>query len=130
MTYGIQNTLDLISGFLPEMASNGGGSIVVTSSMASIEANPLLGAYGAAKATPNSIVRNTAAERAPHNIRANTIAPGIVRTGCSQALWQDGRTRAGSAQRSHSDALPNPTKSSGPPRCSVHQQKPTAPAPP
>jgi len=24
------------------------------------------------------------------NIRANTIAPGIVRTGFSQALWQDG----------------------------------------
>jgi NAD(P)-dependent dehydrogenase (short-subunit alcohol dehydrogenase family) len=72
------------------MASNGDGSIVVTSSMASIEANPLLGAYGAAKAAPNSVVRNIAAERGPHNIRANTIAPGIVRTGFSQALWQDG----------------------------------------
>lgn len=53
-------------------------------------ANPLLGAYGAAKAAPNSIVRNIAAEWGPHNIRANTIAPGIVRTGFSQALWQDG----------------------------------------
>jgi dehydrogenase/reductase SDR family protein 4 len=46
--------------------------------------------YGAAKAAPNSIVRNIAAERGPHNIRANTIAPGIVRTGFSQALWHDG----------------------------------------
>jgi dehydrogenase/reductase SDR family protein 4 len=58
--------------------------------MASIEANPLLGAYGAAKAAPNSIVRNIAAEWGLHNIRANTIAPGIVRTGFSQALWEDG----------------------------------------
>ncbi|SHH29585.1 SDR family NAD(P)-dependent oxidoreductase [Streptomyces sp. 3214.6] len=84
---GPMNTLDLVRGFLPRMAENGGGSIVVTSSVAAFQANPFLGAYGAAKATLNSLVRSIATEWGPMNIRANAIAPGIVRTAFSQPIW-------------------------------------------
>jgi NAD(P)-dependent dehydrogenase (short-subunit alcohol dehydrogenase family) len=86
---GPVNSWELIRGFLPAMAERGGGSIVVTSSMASVEANISLATYGAAKAALNSIVRNIAAEWGPRNIRANAVAPGIVRTAFSEKFWTD-----------------------------------------
>jgi NAD(P)-dependent dehydrogenase (short-subunit alcohol dehydrogenase family) len=86
---GPVNSWELIRGFLPGMAERGGGSVVVTSSMASIEANVSLATYGDAKAALNSIVRNIAAEWGPKNVRANAIAPGIVRTAFSSEYWRN-----------------------------------------
>jgi NAD(P)-dependent dehydrogenase (short-subunit alcohol dehydrogenase family) len=84
---GPVHALELIRHFLPLMAAAQGGSVVVTTSMASVEANTALGGYGAAKAALNSIVRNIAAEWGPRGIRANAIAPGIVRTAFSESIW-------------------------------------------
>lgn len=83
------HNLMLIDGFLPLMAERGTGSIVVTSSIASVRANPSLGVYGAAKAALNSIVRNVAAEWGAHGVRANAVAPATVRTKFSEVLWSD-----------------------------------------
>jgi NAD(P)-dependent dehydrogenase (short-subunit alcohol dehydrogenase family) len=83
------HNLILIEGFLPLMASQGGGSVVVTSSIASLRASTRLAAYGAAKAALNSLVRNIAAEWGDRGVRANAVAPGTVRTRFSQALWSD-----------------------------------------
>jgi NAD(P)-dependent dehydrogenase (short-subunit alcohol dehydrogenase family) len=35
------------------------------------------------------LARNLAVEWGPHNIRVNCIAPGIIRTHFSRALWAD-----------------------------------------
>ncbi|MGW7244475.1 SDR family NAD(P)-dependent oxidoreductase [Streptomyces sp. NPDC054804] len=83
------HNLVLIEGFLPLMAAQGGGSVVVTSSIASLRASTRLAAYGAAKAALNSFVRNIAAEWGDRGVRANAVAPGTVRTRFSQALWSD-----------------------------------------
>jgi NAD(P)-dependent dehydrogenase (short-subunit alcohol dehydrogenase family) len=83
------HNLILIEGFLPLMAAQGGGSVVVTSSIASLRASTRLAAYGAAKAALNSLVRNIAAEWGDRGVRANAVAPGTVRTRFSQALWSD-----------------------------------------
>lgn len=83
------HNLLLIEGFLPSMADQGGGSIVVTSSIASIQANRVLSVYGAAKAALNSVVRNIAVEWGRRGIRANAVAPATVRTRFSEALWSD-----------------------------------------
>ncbi|MEU2623083.1 SDR family oxidoreductase [Streptomyces sp. NPDC007157] len=83
------HNLVLIEGFLPLMAAQGGGSVVVTSSIASVRASTRLAAYGAAKAALNSFVRNIAAEWGDRGVRANAVAPGTVRTRFSQALWSD-----------------------------------------
>jgi NAD(P)-dependent dehydrogenase (short-subunit alcohol dehydrogenase family) len=41
------------------------------------------------------LARNLAVEWGPHNIRVNCIAPGIIRTQFSRALWADpGRAAA------------------------------------
>ncbi|MGW7426136.1 SDR family NAD(P)-dependent oxidoreductase [Streptomyces sp. NPDC054813] len=83
------HNLVLIEGFLPLMAAQGGGSVVVTSSIASLRASTRLAAYGAAKAALNSFVRNIAAEWGDRGVRANAVAPGTVRTRFSRALWSD-----------------------------------------
>lgn len=88
------NNLVLIEGFLPIMAAQGGGSIVVTSSIAAVRANRKLAAYGAGKAALNSLVRNIAAEWGAQGMRANAVAPATVRTRFSEVLWSDpGRER-------------------------------------
>ncbi|WP_393086125.1 SDR family NAD(P)-dependent oxidoreductase [Streptomyces sp. LN704] len=83
------HNLILIEGFLPLMAAQGGGSVVVTSSIASLRASTSLAVYGAAKAALNSLVRSIAAEWGDRGVRANAVAPGTVRTRFSQALWSD-----------------------------------------
>jgi dehydrogenase/reductase SDR family protein 4 len=85
----VSNNLALIRQFIPEMAERRDGSIVVMSSVASMRANPILGGYGAAKAALNGIVRSIAVEWGASNVRANAIAPSIVRTGFSMPLWGD-----------------------------------------
>jgi NAD(P)-dependent dehydrogenase (short-subunit alcohol dehydrogenase family) len=59
------------------------------SSIASFRANPTLGGYGAAKAALNGLVRSIAVEWGASNVRANAIAPSVVRTGFSKDLWED-----------------------------------------
>ena len=59
------------------MKAGGGGSIVVTSSVAGLRADPMVGyAYAASKAALNNVVRQAAVELAPYGVRVNAIAPG------------------------------------------------------
>jgi NAD(P)-dependent dehydrogenase (short-subunit alcohol dehydrogenase family) len=61
--------------------TTGYGRIVVTSSLAGIRADPLVGyAYTATKAAVVGLVRNAAVELAPRGILVNAIAPGAFET--------------------------------------------------
>jgi NAD(P)-dependent dehydrogenase (short-subunit alcohol dehydrogenase family) len=85
----VSNNLLLVRQFLPEMAERRDGSIIMMSSIASQRANQHIGAYGAAKAAMNGVVRSIAAEWGAFNIRANALAPSIVRTNFSKPLVGD-----------------------------------------
>ena len=64
----------------PVMRDAGGGSIVVTSSIAATRPRPGIATYVASKAGVNGLVRALALELAPSRIRVNAIAPVAVRT--------------------------------------------------
>jgi NAD(P)-dependent dehydrogenase (short-subunit alcohol dehydrogenase family) len=66
-----------------------GGSIINVSSVAAYRAVPGLGAYGVSKAAVNALTIELAAELGKDGIRVNGIAPGVVRTRFSEALWKD-----------------------------------------
>ena len=60
-----------------------GGSVVLTSSVSGIKAEPGTAAYGASKAGVIQLAKVAAKECAPRRIRVNAIAPGGVDT----AIW-------------------------------------------
>ena len=75
---------------IPVMLETAGkGSIVNTSSMASIVAFPTLPAYSASKGGVSVLTRLTAAEYASQNIRVNAIAPGAIETGMTRNMPQE-----------------------------------------
>ncbi|MEM8987392.1 MAG: SDR family oxidoreductase [Pseudomonadota bacterium] len=74
---------------LPQMAERKDGAIIIISSISGYVGNAGLGAYGLSKAADLQLARNLAVEYGPHNVRANCIAPGIVKTYFAEALWKD-----------------------------------------
>ena len=74
---------------LPEMVDREDGSIIIISSIAAIKGSPILGAYNISKAADVMIVKNIAAEFGNKNIRANSIAPGLIKTDFAKALWEN-----------------------------------------
>jgi NAD(P)-dependent dehydrogenase (short-subunit alcohol dehydrogenase family) len=71
---------------IPLMLKTGGGSIINTSSMASLVAFPGMAGYCASKGGVSMLTKLTAAEYASQGIRVNAILPGAIETGMSQGL--------------------------------------------
>jgi NAD(P)-dependent dehydrogenase (short-subunit alcohol dehydrogenase family) len=89
MAYNVRSNFWLCNMVLPGMAARGGGAVVIISSIGGLRGSPTLGIYGLSKAADMQLARNIAAEWGPRNIRANCIAPGLVRTDFARALWED-----------------------------------------
>jgi NAD(P)-dependent dehydrogenase (short-subunit alcohol dehydrogenase family) len=64
----------------PVMAAQGGGSIILMASIAGLRGNRAIGLYGLSKAALAQMARNLAVEWGPEGVRANAIAPGLIRT--------------------------------------------------
>lgn len=79
----------LIQMVVPDMCAAGDGSIILISSIAGLRGSATIGAYGISKAADMQLVRNLAVEYGPHNVRVNCLAPGVIRTDFSRALWED-----------------------------------------
>ncbi len=60
---------------------NDGGSIIITSSIMGVKANPNIVAYATSKHALVGLMRTVAKEAAPRNIRVNVLAPGPVDNG-------------------------------------------------
>lgn len=89
MASNIRSNHWLCNMVLPGMAERGQGAVVIISSIAGLRGTGMLGAYGISKAADMQLARNLAVEWGPHGIRANCIAPGLVRTDFARALWED-----------------------------------------
>ncbi len=89
MASNIKSNFWLSNMVLPQMAARGGGAVIVISSIAGLRGTPTIGAYGISKAADMALVRNMALEWGRKNIRANCIAPGLVKTDFARALWED-----------------------------------------
>ncbi len=72
---------------LPLMRERGGGAVVNVASVAGLVPHGGLGVYGLSKAAVIMLTRTLAMELAPENVRVNAIAPGLIQTRFSEALW-------------------------------------------
>jgi len=89
MAVNIKSNHWLANMVAPGMAERGSGTIIVISSVGGLFGSNTLGAYGISKAADMQLVRNLAVEWGPQNVRANCIAPGLVRTDFARALWEN-----------------------------------------
>jgi len=71
---------------IPEMQKRGGGSIVITSSIAGVGGHPEVSAYTTSKHAVIGLMRSVAGECAPMGIRVNTINPGFTETRMMSSL--------------------------------------------
>jgi 7-alpha-hydroxysteroid dehydrogenase len=70
---------------VPHMKKAGYGSIVITTSMASIDKSPNMSAYAASKASVNHMVANLAHDFGPE-VRINAVGPGATRTAALESV--------------------------------------------
>ena len=84
-----QNVVDInltgvwrtVKACVPAMIARGeGGAVVLTSSLAGLHGYGNLAGYVAAKHGVNGLMRTLANELGPHNIRVNTVCPGLINT--------------------------------------------------
>jgi NAD(P)-dependent dehydrogenase (short-subunit alcohol dehydrogenase family) len=64
---------------LPEIIARGGGAILYTSSVAAYRGERTRVAYAMSKAAALALMRHVAVRYGPDGVRANAIAPGVIR---------------------------------------------------
>ncbi len=74
---------------IPEMVERKDGSIIIISSLGGFRGQRSLGTYALTKAADMQLARNIVAEYGRFNIRANCIAPGLIKTDMAYALWSN-----------------------------------------
>ncbi len=67
------------------------GCIINISSSGGVSPAEGLGSYCISKAGINMLTKQMAMEMGPYNVRVNALAPRIVKTGFSRALWENDR---------------------------------------
>lgn len=82
MQVNLRGTMNICQAVVPGMIERGGGSIVCVGSVAAQRGGGVFGGthYSASKGGVQSLAKAMARELAPHNIRVNAIAPGLIET--------------------------------------------------
>ncbi len=83
----VKGYVHTIRACVPLMRERSGGSIVNVASVAGMVPHGGLGVYGVTKAAVLMLTKTLAIELARDNIRVNAIAPGLIQTRFSEALW-------------------------------------------
>lgn len=94
MAVNLTGVLSTIKAAVAPLRRRGGGKIIVTSSIAGLAGNRLVGyGYIASKAAVANLVRQAAIELAPDNIQVNAIAPGAFSTNIGGAAADPAKQR-------------------------------------
>lgn len=82
----VRGTMNSIAAVKPFMKAQRSGSIVLLGSVVAQLGWPARMAYCASKAAVHGLARAAAVELAPHNVRVNVVAPGLVWTPMIEAV--------------------------------------------
>jgi len=94
MNANVKSNVWLVNAVVPGMIERNDGVILIIASTGGLRGTATLGVYGMSKAADMALVRNITVEWGRHNIRANCIAPSLVRTDMAKALWSDPKRAA------------------------------------
>ncbi|MCW5772232.1 MAG: SDR family oxidoreductase [Rhodospirillaceae bacterium] len=89
MGANVRSNLWLCNLVIPEMAAREDGAVIIVSSVAGLKGTSNIGIYALSKAADMQLARNLAVEWGRSNVRANCLAPSIIKTDMAKALWDD-----------------------------------------
>lgn len=84
-----KSTFFLCKEVVPYMEKRGGGNIVLVSSVGGYKPSKEVSIYAISKTTMLGLVKALVPQCASMNIRVNCIAPGLIKTKFSEALWNN-----------------------------------------
>ncbi len=90
------------------MMEKGYGSIILTSSAASLRANAGAISYSASKAAVNNLAQTAANALAGTGVRVNAVLPGLVETQLTRTVFEDARARGIEGELGHVTPLRRP----------------------
>jgi NAD(P)-dependent dehydrogenase (short-subunit alcohol dehydrogenase family) len=96
------------------MVAQGGGSIVIFSSIRSQVVEPGQSVYAATKAAIVQLVRGAACEFGPFGVRVNAVAPGVVETALTAPIKEDADWYAAYSDKSILKRWATPDEMAGP----------------
>lgn len=85
----VKATFFLIKEVVPYMEKRGGGAIVIVSSQGGYTPSEMMGCYSISKTALFGMTKALVPQLATLNIRVNCIAPGVIKTRFSEALWKN-----------------------------------------
>lgn len=89
MNSNVKSNFWLCNMAAPHIVASGGGSIIIVSSIGGTHGSPTIAVYDMSKAADSSLARSLAVEWGRGGVRANCIAPGLIKTDFSRAFWQN-----------------------------------------
>lgn len=100
MAVNVRGTMNICRAVVPDMIERRYGAIVTVGSIAAQRGGGVFGGahYSASKGAVQCLAKAMARELAPHNIRVNAIAPGLVDTDIFEGALTDERKTAIAAE--------------------------------
>ncbi|HHO55615.1 MAG TPA: glucose 1-dehydrogenase [Trueperaceae bacterium] len=89
MQVNVQGIFELCKQALSSMQERGGGSIINISSISGLKPEPGVGIYSVSKSALIQLSNVMAYEWGKYNIRVNSVAPGLIKTKFSEAMWSN-----------------------------------------
>ena len=89
MAVNVRGPFELSKLVFPSMQQQKSGSVINISSIAGQKPDAGLGMYSVSKAALDMLTKVLAKEWGKDGIRVNAIAPGLIKTKFSQALWEN-----------------------------------------
>uniref|UniRef100_A0A0K0FE92 Dehydrogenase/reductase SDR family member 4 (projected from Caenorhabditis elegans ortholog dhrs-4) n=1 Tax=Strongyloides venezuelensis TaxID=75913 RepID=A0A0K0FE92_STRVS len=100
---------------VPHILESGGGSIIFNASYGAYRQGKGIAAYTVTKTTLLGLTKALSDELSPQGIRVNAIAPGVIKTKMSKAMWdgKDGEENLVNALETPMGRLGTPEECSG-----------------
>jgi 2-hydroxycyclohexanecarboxyl-CoA dehydrogenase len=88
MEINVQGAVHVLHAYTPVLVKAGRGTMLLIASVAGQIGSQTDPPYSASKAALINLAQCAAKDLAPHNVRVNTLCPGMVKTVLNKAVWE------------------------------------------